>query len=258
MDADLFRALGEPNRLRIVELLRERPHPVNEIVDRLGLQQPQVSKHLRTLVDAGLLTTYPVAQQRYHGLRPERLAELHTWVTGFGDLWDVRSSVARLYQRSLDEHRPIPTPEHPFRIEHTTAANPAAVWAAWTRPDLLAQWFAPDYFTVPTCELDPRPGGALRVELEGPDGTRYPMTGEFDEVDEPRRLSYVARPLGADGEALFSLMLTLTLDATDHGSRLTVDAAVLDAGPEAAPHLAGLEPGWRQNLTKLDRLLAGR
>ena len=67
------------------------------------------------------------------------------------------------------------------------------------------------------------------MEMQGPDGTRYPMAGEFDEVDEPRRLSYVARPLGADGEALFSLMMTLTLDATDHGSRLTVDAVVLNA-----------------------------
>ena len=57
-------ALAEPNRLRIVELLRDRPRPVVEIAKRLRLRQPQVSKHLRVLSDAGLVDVRPVAQQR--------------------------------------------------------------------------------------------------------------------------------------------------------------------------------------------------
>src|SRR5262245_2102421 len=212
VDADLFKALGEPTKLRIVELLRERPFAVNEIVDRLGLNQPQVSKHLRGLVDAGLVTTYPVAQQRFYGLRAQRLEALHDWIGGFSDLWDARSSIRRLYERSLESRRPIPAPEPPFRIEHVAPGPTGAVWRAWTEADLLEQWFAPDYFTVPTCVLDPRPGGAIRLEMQAPDGTTYPMEGEFDVVDEPRRLQYVARPLGTDGKPLFELMLTLTLD----------------------------------------------
>ena len=59
MDTDLLKALAEPNRLRIVELLLERPHAVLDIAERLGLQQPQVSKHLKVLVDAGLVGTFP-------------------------------------------------------------------------------------------------------------------------------------------------------------------------------------------------------
>jgi DNA-binding transcriptional ArsR family regulator len=64
MDATTFAALGEPSRLKIVELLRVRPCAVGEIADRLGIRQPQVSKHLRVLSDAGLVDVEPVARQR--------------------------------------------------------------------------------------------------------------------------------------------------------------------------------------------------
>ncbi len=76
-------ALAEPNRLRIVELLRDQPRPVGEIAKRLRLRQPQVSKHLRVLSDAGLVDVRPVAQQRIYQLRSEPFNELDTWLETF-------------------------------------------------------------------------------------------------------------------------------------------------------------------------------
>jgi len=76
-------ALAEPNRLRIVELLRDRPRPVGEIAKRLRLRQPQVSKHLRVLSDAGLVDVRPVAQQRIYQLRSEPFNELDKWLETF-------------------------------------------------------------------------------------------------------------------------------------------------------------------------------
>ena len=76
-------ALAEPNRLRIVELLRDRPRPVGEIARRLRLRQPQVSKHLRVLSDAGLVDVRPVAQQRIYELRSEPFNELDKWLETF-------------------------------------------------------------------------------------------------------------------------------------------------------------------------------
>lgn len=76
-------ALAEPNRLRIVELLRDRPRPVGEIAKRLRLRQPQVSKHLRVLSDAGLVDVRPVAQQRIYQLRSEPFSELDKWIETF-------------------------------------------------------------------------------------------------------------------------------------------------------------------------------
>ena len=83
-------ALAEPNRRQIVELLRRKPRAVGEIVDRLGLRQPQVSKHLRVLSEAGLVEARPVAQQRIYSLRAEPLKELDEWLEPYRRTWDQR------------------------------------------------------------------------------------------------------------------------------------------------------------------------
>jgi DNA-binding transcriptional ArsR family regulator len=83
-------ALAEPNRFRIVELLRAGPRPVNEIVDGLNLYQVQVSKHLRVLKEAGLVDVRPRAQQRLYELRAQPLIELHDWLERYRQLWDAR------------------------------------------------------------------------------------------------------------------------------------------------------------------------
>src|SRR4026209_1514363 len=69
--------------MRIVELLRQRPRAVGEIAEKLGLGQPQVSKHLKVLNDAGLVQVHPVAQQRIYALRTEPFNELDRWLETF-------------------------------------------------------------------------------------------------------------------------------------------------------------------------------
>lgn len=76
-------ALAEPNRLRIVELLREGPRPVGEIAATLQLRQPQVSKHLRILSAAGLVDVHPSAQQRIYHLRAEPFQALDAWLDSY-------------------------------------------------------------------------------------------------------------------------------------------------------------------------------
>jgi DNA-binding transcriptional ArsR family regulator len=83
-----LRALAEPNRFHIVELLRDGPRPVGEMTDRLGLRQPQVSKHLRVLSDAGLVDVCVDAQRRIYTLRPAPLQELEVWLERFRRLWE--------------------------------------------------------------------------------------------------------------------------------------------------------------------------
>jgi DNA-binding transcriptional ArsR family regulator len=85
-----FSALAEPNRLHIVELLCDGPLPVGEIADRLQLHQPQVSKHLRVLTNAGLVEVQPIANRRIYKLRPQSIKELDTWLESFRRIWDER------------------------------------------------------------------------------------------------------------------------------------------------------------------------
>ena len=87
---ETFAALAEPNRYRIVELLRAGPRSVNEIGERLDLAQPQVSKHLRVLKDVGLVDVEPRAQQRLYELRPQPLRKMHDWIERYRRLWDAR------------------------------------------------------------------------------------------------------------------------------------------------------------------------
>src|SRR6266849_6855458 len=77
---ETYRTLAEPNRFQIVELLLDGPRPVGDLAHRLHLRQPQVSKHLRVLNEAGLVNVRVDAQRRIYALRPAPLQELEVWL----------------------------------------------------------------------------------------------------------------------------------------------------------------------------------
>src|SRR6266478_8683372 len=83
-----LRALAEPHRFQIVDLLLEGPRPVGDLVDQLGLRQPQVSKHLRVLSEAGLVGVRVDAQRRIYALRPSPLQELEAWLDRYRRIWE--------------------------------------------------------------------------------------------------------------------------------------------------------------------------
>ena len=86
--------LGEPRRRQILDALRPGEQPVNALVQRLGLSQPAVSKHLRVLLAAGLVAVRPVGQRRLYRLRTEPLIELDEWLEPYRQLW--RASLDKL------------------------------------------------------------------------------------------------------------------------------------------------------------------
>jgi DNA-binding transcriptional ArsR family regulator len=88
--ASTFDALAEPSRRRILDLLLEAPRSVGELVDRLGLSQPNTSKHLRVLREAGLVDVRRDAQRRCYELRPEPLGELDAWLEPYRRSWASR------------------------------------------------------------------------------------------------------------------------------------------------------------------------
>jgi DNA-binding transcriptional ArsR family regulator len=95
-----FEVLADPTRRRILDLLVERERPVGEIVDRLAISQPGVSKHLRVLRDAGLVEARTDAQRRIYGVRPEPLAEIDAWLAPYRRFWTAKLDAL---ERMLDE-----------------------------------------------------------------------------------------------------------------------------------------------------------
>ena len=88
--ADAFNAVAEPRRRQILDVLGGEEQPVGELVRRLGLGQPQVSKHLRVLREVGAVTVRDAGRQRLYRVNGEALRPIHDWVASFERLWEDR------------------------------------------------------------------------------------------------------------------------------------------------------------------------
>ena len=113
MAIETFGVLAEPTRRRMLDLLLERPRPVGELVELLGLSQPGASKHLRVLREAGLVRVRQDAQRRWYELRPEPLSEIDAWLAPYRKFWAGQLD-------ALERHLDAMTVGHTEHTEHTT------------------------------------------------------------------------------------------------------------------------------------------
>jgi DNA-binding transcriptional ArsR family regulator len=87
---DAFNAVAEPRRREILDLLAGGERPVNDLVDALGLAQPQVSKHLRVLREVGAVAVREQGRQRLYRLDGRALKPIHDWLKNYERLWSER------------------------------------------------------------------------------------------------------------------------------------------------------------------------
>jgi uncharacterized protein YndB with AHSA1/START domain len=146
-------------------------------------------------------------------------------------------------------------PGRDLAIGRIIEAPRAVVFKAWTDPTHVAQWWGPHGFTNPVCKLDVWPGGAIRVDMRGPDGRVYPMTGVYQTIVEPERLVFTSAALDEKGNPLFEVLNTVTF--ADQGGKTTqmLRARVVKSTAGATPYLEGMEEGWTQSLERLETLL---
>jgi len=90
MHSSPFETLADPTRRRILAALRDGERPVGDIVERAGVHQSGVSRHLRILHEAGFVSVRPDGQRRLYALRQEPFAELEAWLAGYRQLWEAR------------------------------------------------------------------------------------------------------------------------------------------------------------------------
>ena len=138
-------------------------------------------------------------------------------------------------------------------IARTVAASREAVFRAWTEPACVAAWWGPHGFTNPVCEMDVRVGGKLRIVMRAPDGSDYPMTGEFKEIVPDERLVFVAVARDKDENPLLESHTEVTFASEGAGTRLTVKARAVGLVAVAPQMLDGMKAGWAQTI---DRLVA--
>jgi uncharacterized protein YndB with AHSA1/START domain len=137
-----------------------------------------------------------------------------------------------------------------LRIERVLPAAPQVVFRAFTAPDELAQWWGPEGFTIPSVEIDPQLGGRYRIEMRPPEGDAFFLSGEFREVDPPRRLAYTFAwedPDPDDTETLVDLSFRDLGDSTE---------VTLNQDPfRTEARLELHRDGWTDTLDKLERHL---
>jgi uncharacterized protein YndB with AHSA1/START domain len=152
-----------------------------------------------------------------------------------------------------------PDPRLDLLLERVVDVPRHLVWAAWTQPELIRQWFTPKPWRTTEVELDLRPGGRFRTVMQGPEGPAMDNTGCVLEVVEGRKFAWTGalgpgfRPRARDFQAPFLMSAVISLD--DEGAGTRYRALVIHGDePARAQHAAmGFEAGWG---TALDQLVA--
>ena len=133
------------------------------------------------------------------------------------------------------------------------AAPPEAVYRAHTDPALVQRWMlGPEGWTMPVCQMDPRPGGKIRYEWANVKGGGFYLTGEFIELDPPRRIVHVERMHMPDPTPDNRVETTFT--AEGRGTLMVVRMSLPDAATRKAMLATGMEHGMEASYARLERL----
>ena len=151
-----------------------------------------------------------------------------------------------------EAHAPLPA----VHVRRTINATPAEVFAAWTDPITLAQWFGSPEVEVTEAVLDARVGGAYRIVMRGLEsGRRNTLFGTYTEVRHPERLAFTWRIERTDETASPESLVTVDLVPLD-GARTEIRLTHAQLSTEDARR--GVKRGWNASFDKLDRLLTHR
>ena len=135
-------------------------------------------------------------------------------------------------------------------LERLIPAPPERVFEYWTEPELVAKWFGPGDFDVPSSDLDLRPGGKGRTTIRSPEGELRTVSGVYNTIDPPHRLVFTWAWDSDDGVRGHETQVTVTLEPTPGGTRLRLVQEDFQNREVRDRH----NGGWTSSLSKLQRL----
>jgi uncharacterized protein YndB with AHSA1/START domain len=147
-----------------------------------------------------------------------------------------------------------PDPRLDLVLERVIDVPRELVWAPWTKPEHVSQWFTPKPWTVADCEIDLRPGGIFRTVMRSPEGKEFPNVGCYLEVIPNERLIWTDALLPGYRPAENPFMTAIiALEARGNGTRYTATAIHCDEAARKKHEEMGFHQGWA---TALDQLVA--
>jgi len=266
----VFAALADPTRRAILLRLASGEASVNEIAAPFKMSQPAVSKHLKVLERAGLITRDIDKQRRPARLNARPMAAAVHWLEDFRQFWS--SSFDQL-DGLLDELKKADTKgefmsDLPiYQLDRVFDAPRALVWRAWTDPELLPRWYGPRVKTI-IHRLDLKPGGLWLLEMQWGDKSNYQRV-EYTEVTPPERLVWLHSSCDADWKIAPSpmmadwprvLLTTVTFEEDGNRTRMRLTWVPHEASDaEVACFAAAIDSlgkGWAAGMKLLEELLA--
>jgi uncharacterized protein YndB with AHSA1/START domain len=252
MANDAFKALAHPIRRDIVERLSGGTATVGEVTRDFGVSKPTISRHLKTLEEAGVVTRVIDGRSHRLALRPDTLAEASEWIESQRMRWEALFDVVGEYLEEQADRMMIEPPGYVVRIERTFDAPAEAVFDAWTSPEVMRRWFhvAPDWET-PEAEVDLRVGGKVRVVMRKPDGDEVEASGEYTLIERPHRLAMTWT--FDDDPSNQQQMIELWFSESE-GSTTVV---MVNSGISTDERRDAQHHGWDGCFDELERALAG-
>jgi uncharacterized protein YndB with AHSA1/START domain/DNA-binding transcriptional ArsR family regulator len=192
----VFAALSDPTRRAILSRLAQGEATVNELVAPFALRQPTISKHLKVLEGAGLVTRGRQAQFRPVRLNPEPLAGAAQWLGGYRRFWEESLDQLGDYAKELQHKESVMNARDSLaELELIVIRDfdvPAPfLFEAYSKPEHLKRWFGPKGYPLTLCEVDFRVGGRYRFAMTGPDGIQNtPFGGEYLEIVPNKKIVF--------------------------------------------------------------------
>ena len=261
MTADLlsltFSALADPTRRAILSRLVEGPASVKELSEPFAMSGPAITKHLRVLERAGLISRGREAQWRPCRLQAGPIKQVVEWAGNPIAASGMRASIdwMRIWNNSRPGSRPMTTRQNEFGV--TTFSTPSdteiamtrvfdaprrLVFDAWTNPSHLPHWMlGPGGWTMPVCEIDLRVGGGWRFVWHNDNGSEMAMSGVYREIVPPEKIVTTESWGGDWPETVNTLILTETAGKT------TMTQTVRYVSEEARD--AALKTGMKHGVT---------
>jgi uncharacterized protein YndB with AHSA1/START domain len=137
-----------------------------------------------------------------------------------------------------------------LEMERLIPAPPERVFEYWTEPELVAKWFGPGDFDVPSSQLDLRPGGKWRTTIRSPEGELRTVSGVYSAIEPPRRLVFTWAWDDDNGVRGHETQVTVTLEPTPGGTRLRLVQEDFQNREVRDRH----NGGWTSSLNKLQRV----
>ena len=230
-----FAALADPTRRAILARLESGEVSVTKLAEPFSMSLPAVSKHLKVLERAGLIARAREAQWRPCRPRGQSAQGVADWVAHYRRFFDesfdrlddyleeLKKKEKKHARKQRKNHTGSNTADRELVIKRVFDAPRELVFAVWTDPEHVAQWWGPNGFSTTIQEMDVRPDGIWRLVMHGPDGTDYKNKIVFLEVVKPERLVYKHEPEEGTEPVTFETTVTFA----DRGDKTEITLRML-------------------------------